>query len=157
MAANSGMERVREALLAAGVSPDIRELDDSTATAADAAAALDVDRAQIAKTLVFLVDDRPVVVIMSGTHRVDERALAVVAEGTVRRADADRVRSETGFAIGGVSPAGLPPEVRVFVDRSLRGLGSIWAAAGSPRAVYETGWEGLLRVTGGTEVSVAAS
>lgn len=156
-AASGGSARVAEAFASAGIDPEVRRFDESTRTAADAAAALRVGQGQIAKTLVFLADGNPVVVVMGGADRVDTEALGEVLDGaTIGRADADAVRSGTGFAIGGVSPAGLPAGLTVLVDRSLSAVGEIWAAAGTPASVFRTDYAGLLAITGGREVSVAA-
>ena len=156
-ASTSGsVARVVQALEAAGIDAEVRHFDESTRTAADAAAALGVSQAQIAKTLVFLANGSPVVVVMGGDDRVDTGSLGAALDGaTIGRADADSVRAGTGFAIGGVSPAGLPGDLTVLVDRSLSGVGEIWAAAGTPKSVYRTSYGGLLSITGGREVSVA--
>jgi prolyl-tRNA editing enzyme YbaK/EbsC (Cys-tRNA(Pro) deacylase) len=156
-ASTSGsVARVVEALDAAGIDAEVRHFDESTRTAADAAAALGVLQAQIAKTLVFLADGAPIIVVMGGDDRVDTEALGAALDGaTIGRADADSVRSGTGFAIGGVSPAGLPRGLTVLVDRSLSEVGELWAAAGTPKSVYRTSYGELLSVTGGREVSVA--
>ena len=96
------------------------------------------------------------VVVMGGDDRVDTAALGTVLNGAmIGRADADAVRRGTGFAIGGVSPAGLPGGLTVLVDRSLSDIGEIWAAAGTPTSVYRTSFTELLMVTRGREVSVA--
>ena len=156
-ASTSGsVARVVEALDAAGIDAEVRHFDESTRTAADAAAALGVLQAQIAKSLVFLADGAPIIVVMGGDDRVDTEALGAALDGaTIGRADADSVRSGTGFAIGGVSPAGLPGGLTVLVDRSLSEVGELWAAAGTPKSVYRTSYGELLSVTGGREVSVA--
>jgi prolyl-tRNA editing enzyme YbaK/EbsC (Cys-tRNA(Pro) deacylase) len=131
-------------------------LDGSTRTAAEAAAALDVDVANIAKTLVFVADGRPLVVVAGGASRVDTARLADAAGGAaVDKADADTVREATGYPIGGVSPVGLPDGLPVLVDEALRPLTPIWAAAGHPRAVYRTTFDELLTVSGGSVVDVA--
>jgi Cys-tRNA(Pro) deacylase len=148
--------RVQDALAAAGVEGRVRQLDASARTSAEAAEALGVEVGQIAKTLVFLADGRPVVVIASGSDRVDTAALArVVQVDKVKRADADAVKSATGYSIGGVSPAGLPPDVEVFIEQGLRRYELIWAAAGTHYAVYPTTLADLVLVTGGRVVSVA--
>ncbi len=155
-ATSGSVARVVQALEAAGIDAEVRHFDESTRTAADAAAALGVLQAQIAKTLVFLADGAPVVVVMGGDDRVDTAALGAALDGaTIGRADADAVRAGTGFAIGGVSPAGLPGDLTVLVDRSLAEVGQIWAAAGTPKSVYRTSFGELLSVTGGREVTVA--
>ena len=148
--------RVQDALVAAGVEGRVRELDASARTSAEAADALEVEVGQIAKTLVFLADGRPVVVIASGSDRVDTAALARVAEvDKVKRADADAVKAATGYSIGGVSPAGLPRGVEVFIERGLSRYEIIWAAAGTHNAVYPTTFTDLVSVTGGLVVDVA--
>lgn len=153
---SSSVARVALALDAAGSEAEVRHFDESTRTAADAAAALGVQQAQIAKTLVFLADGNPVVVVMGGDDRVDTAALGEELDGVaIGRADADAVRSGTGFAIGGVSPAGLPDGLTILVDRSLSEVGEIWAAAGTPTSVYRTTYAELLAITGGREVDVA--
>ena len=134
----------------------MRILDDSTRTAAEAAAALDVAVANIAKTLVFLADDAPVVVVAGGASRVDtDRLAGEIGAAEVRKADADAVRAATGYPIGGVSPVGLPEGLVVVVDGALAPLDPIWAAAGHPRAVYRTTFDELLAVSGGRVVDVA--
>jgi Cys-tRNA(Pro) deacylase len=148
--------RVQDALAAAGVAGRVRELDASARTSTEAADALGVEVGQIAKTLVFLADGRPVVVIASGSDRVDTAALARAAGvDKVKRADADAVKATTGYSIGGVSPAGLPPGVEVFIDRGLSRYEVIWAAAGTHFAVYPTTFADLESVTGGRVVDVA--
>ena len=146
-ATSGSLARVARALEAAGIDAEVRHFDESTRTAADAAAALGVHQAQIAKTLVFLADGEPMVVVMGGDDRVDTAALGTVLNGAmIGRADADAVRRGTGFAIGGVSPAGLPGGLTVLVDRSLSDIGEIWAAAGTPTSVYRTSFTELLMV-----------
>jgi len=148
--------RVEEALRAAGLDSVVRELSESTRTAQEAATALGVDVAQIAKTLVFLADGTAVVVVASGVDRVDTGRLAAELDGaTIGRADADAVRAATGYPIGGVSPAGLPDRLVVLVDEGLRDQDPVWAAAGTPRAVFRTTYGDLLKLTGGRSVAVA--
>ena len=144
------VRRVHDALLAAGIHTDIRHLDESTHTAAEAAAVLGVEEAQIAKSLLFVADGHPVVVVTRGSDRVDTDALArAVNAHQVKRPDAAAVKSLTGFSIGGVSPAGLPDGVDVVIDRALGGYDTVWAAAGTAFAVYPTNLAELVAVTGG--------
>ena len=148
-------QRVQDALAAAGSRATVQELPDSTRTAVEAARALGVEVAQIAKSLVFRADGDPIVVIASGADRIDTAALArLLGASRVERADAVAVRETTGYAIGGVSPAGLPPSVRVVVDDALSEHEPIWAAAGTPHAVYPTTYAELLGVAGATPASV---
>ncbi len=147
--------RVQEALLAAGSQAVVRELPDSARTVAEAAAALGVAEAQIAKSLVFVADGEAVLAVLSGPQRLDpSRMAAHLAAGRVTRADPEVVRSSTGFPIGGVSPVGLVRDLRVLIDRSLEGFDVVWAAAGTPHAVFPTSFGELLAVTGGEPADV---
>ncbi|MBN9507511.1 MAG: YbaK/EbsC family protein [Alphaproteobacteria bacterium] len=148
MAAKTSVERVRDALLAAGHPDTITEFPASTRTAADAAAAIGCTVAQIAKSIVFRAGDRAALVIASGVNRVDAAKVAAVLGVKLQRADGDWVRERTGFAIGGVAPVGhIAPPLMVF-DRDLLALHPVWAAAGSPSHVFSTEAELLARITG---------
>lgn len=154
--------KVRQALAALGHDCRIVMFDASTRTAADAAAAIGCSIGQIAKSLVFRTvhSDRPVLVIASGTNRVDEAAVARALSGplggeAIGRADADFVRSKTGFAIGGVPPVGHAEPLAVVIDSDLLGYGEIWAAAGTPKAVFSLTPRQLVDMTGGTVAPVA--
>ena len=147
----SSVERVRAALAAAGLISEIKEFDASTRTSADAAAAIGCSVAQIAKSLVFRARDsgRAVLVIASGVNRVDEKKLAACLGEKIAKADADFVRAETGFAVGGVAPVGHAGNVAIFVDQDLAKYDEIWAAAGAPNAVFRLTPDDLQRITGG--------
>jgi prolyl-tRNA editing enzyme YbaK/EbsC (Cys-tRNA(Pro) deacylase) len=148
--------RVQAVLQVAGCRSDVRQLLESTRTSAEAAAALGVEVGQIAKSLLFLADGKPVVVVASGTDRVDVASLAsLLGAGHVERPKAEVVKEATGYPIGGVSPAGLPPTVEVLVDVGLSKYTEIWAAAGTPWAVYPTTFGELLQVSGARPVDVA--
>jgi prolyl-tRNA editing enzyme YbaK/EbsC (Cys-tRNA(Pro) deacylase) len=148
--------RVRAELTARGSAGDrIRILDDSARTAAQAAAQLGVDVAQIANSLLFDADGSPLLVMASGGHRVDTAKVAALAGADrVRRAEPDFVRTHTGFAIGGVAPVGHPEPIRTFVDRDLAAYDVLWAAAGHPHAVFPTTYAELLALTGGEPADV---
>jgi prolyl-tRNA editing enzyme YbaK/EbsC (Cys-tRNA(Pro) deacylase) len=148
MTQNSSVERVREVLIAAGHADTVSEFPAGTRTAADAAAAVGCTVAQIAKSIVFRAGGRAVVVIASGANRVDPRKVEAVLGVSVRRADAEFVRDQTGFAIGGVSPVGHLAPPLLVVDRDLMALHPIYAAAGSPSHVFATEAEALVRITG---------
>jgi prolyl-tRNA editing enzyme YbaK/EbsC (Cys-tRNA(Pro) deacylase) len=148
MAAKTSVERVREALLAAGHPDTIMEFPATTRTAAEAAAAIGCSVAQIAKSIVFRAGDRAAVVIASGVNRVDAAKVAAVLGVPLKRADGEWVRAHTGFAIGGVAPVGhIAPPLLVF-DRDLLALHPIWAAAGTPHHVFQTEAGMLARITG---------
>lgn len=152
------VERVAAALRDGGSSAEVHELDESTHTAEAAAAALGVPVGAIVKSLVFAADGDPVLVLASGDHQVDTNAVALLLDvGKVARADADLVRAATGFAIGGVAPVGHPKPLRTVVDRHLAGYDVLWAAAGTPRTVFPTSYDELVRLTGGTPADVGAA
>lgn len=148
--------RVRAALLAAGHPDTIAVFPDGTRTSADAAAAVGCDVAQIAKSMILRAREhgRPVLVVTSGANRVDAARAGAALGVSLKRADADWVRTATGFAIGGVSPVGLLTPPDVLVDEDLLALDPIWAAAGSPMHVFRTDAAALLRMTGGRAAAV---
>lgn len=142
--------RVLEALRAAGISAAVRVMPDSTRTAKDAAAAIGCDVGAIASSLVFMADDVPILVLTSGRHRVDTAALAArLGRREIRRASVDEVRTATGQPIGGVSPVAHPAPIETIVDEALADYDRLWAAAGTPHAVFATTFDDLVRVTGG--------
>ncbi len=146
-------ERVQEVLRAAGSDAAVVELPTSARTSAEAAAAIGVEAGQIAKSLVFSVDGEPVVAVLSGTDRLDPEKLRLALGGSrVEQADADAVRAATGFPIGGVSP--LAHDARVVVDHGLAAYDVVWAAAGTPHAVFPTTFAELVSVSGGTAADV---
>ena len=108
-----------------------------TRTAVDAARAVGCELGQIVKSLVFVAAGRPVVALVSGANRLDERMLAAVAGDPVAKADAETARTATGYAIGGVPPFGYATQVPVFMDRDLLSYPAVWAAAGRPDSVFE--------------------
>lgn len=132
-----GMRRVRDALAAAGYPHAPILLQDVARTAQQAADALGVQVGQIAKSIIFRrkQDDAAVLVVTSGDQRVDETKVAALV-GEIGRADADFVKAQTGFSIGGVSPVAHAHAPVVLVDELLFRFDEIWAAAGHPRAVF---------------------
>ncbi|MGH9247520.1 MAG: YbaK/EbsC family protein [Acidimicrobiales bacterium] len=143
---------VTRAAAGRGLGIDVREFPDTTRTADDAARAIGVSVGQIVKSLVFVVGDHPVLALVSGANRLDERRLAALvgADRRAERADADNVRAATGYPIGGVPPFGHATELRTFVDEDLLGHDILWAAAGTPRHNFAIAPVDLVRVTGGT-------
>jgi prolyl-tRNA editing enzyme YbaK/EbsC (Cys-tRNA(Pro) deacylase) len=126
-------QRVLAALTERGLKVEVLISPTTTRTAADAAQSLGTSVAQIVKSLLFLVDDRPYLALMSGVNRLDERKLASVAGGMrVARANADQVRELTTFVIGGVPPISLNPSVRTVCDAELLQYPVVYAAAGTP-------------------------
>lgn len=134
---SSATDRVAKALRSNGVAVDIREFPEGTRTAEQAAAAVGTSVGQIVKSLVFLADGKPVLVLASGANRVDLIKLARACDAhTTRRADADTVRRVTGFVIGGVPPLGHTEPLAVLIDRDLLQYEMVYAAAGTPHAVF---------------------
>ncbi len=146
----SAVDRVRNALEAAGLSSRVEEFPASTRTAQDAAAAIGTSVGQIVKSLIFLSGESPVLVLMSGSNRLDPDRLAALTGAAIRKADAETVRAATGYAIGGVPPIGFPTRLPTFIDRDLLRYETIWAAAGTPRHVFQMDPADLARVTTGS-------
>ena len=148
-------ERVQALLRDAGSAAVVTQFPVTARTAAEAAAAIGCTVAQIAKSLVFrAASGRPVLVIASGSNRVDERKIAAALGEKIGKADAAYVRDTTGYAIGGVAPIGHATPPRIFIDEDLRRHGTIWAAAGHPHAVFELTPAELESLTGGTVIAV---
>jgi prolyl-tRNA editing enzyme YbaK/EbsC (Cys-tRNA(Pro) deacylase) len=152
---NASVERFRASAAQLGMDIDVREFPEETRTALDAAEAIGCDIAQIVKSLVFIADDEPVLVLTSGANRVEEGALAEHLEAeVVRKADADEVRQATGYAIGGTPPFGHGEPLRVVCDADLTVFDEVWAAAGHPRTVFPLSADDLLRVTAASVTTV---
>ena len=148
------VQRVRDALAAANLNPPIVEYAESTKTAQAAADALGTTVERIVKSLVFLANGQPVVVLASGVNRVDTTRIGHELGRRIDRADAARVREATGFAIGGVAPIGYPAPVETLVDRDLLQYDVVWAAAGTPNHVFPIAPVDLVRVTGGRVLDI---
>jgi prolyl-tRNA editing enzyme YbaK/EbsC (Cys-tRNA(Pro) deacylase) len=142
--------RVASALASAGHGGEVRLLSDSARSAAEAAAALGVDQQQIVKSLVFrgARSGRAILALVGGRSRVETALLAECVGEPVARADADFVREQTGFAIGGVPPVGHAGALRTVAERSLVQLEQLWAAAGTPHAVFPLRGDELVALTG---------
>jgi Cys-tRNA(Pro) deacylase len=139
---------VQEELHRLGLDVTVVEMPDSTRTAEEAAAAVGTTVGRIVKSLVFLAGGEPVLALVSGPNRLDTKRLAELAGGTVERAPAERVREVTGYAVGGIPPVGHATTLRTFCDRDLLAFDTVWAAAGTPRCVFEVEPGALVRVTG---------
>ena len=153
------LERVRAALLAHGLDHlEVREFAESTATAADAAAAIGTSVERIVKSLVFMAADEPVLILASGPNRVDVHKVERLVNAPITRANADQVRQWTGFAIGGVPPLGHTQRLTTLVDQSLLQYDQVWAAAGTPNSVFAIEPDVLVRISGGrvADVTLAA-
>jgi prolyl-tRNA editing enzyme YbaK/EbsC (Cys-tRNA(Pro) deacylase) len=155
-ALGSGARKVQEALRALGLSGDVVEFAETTRTSADAAKRVGCDVGQIAKSLVFRAQPsgRPVLVIASGANRVNEWRVGVLLKEVLEKAPAALVRQATGFAIGGVPPVGHPGPLTTYIDEDLMQYAEIWAAAGTPNAVFKLIPADLVRITGGKVIKV---
>jgi prolyl-tRNA editing enzyme YbaK/EbsC (Cys-tRNA(Pro) deacylase) len=149
------IQRVAEALAAAGATGVIRVLPDAAPTAAAAAEQLGCEVGAIANSLIFDGDGVPVLILTSGAHRVDTgKVAAELGIAKLRRATPEFVREHTRQAIGGVAPVGHPAPVRTLVDRKLATYDEVWAAGGIPHAVFPSTYDELLRITDGIAIDV---
>lgn len=147
---------MRAAAEALGLATEIRHFRSTTRTAADAAREIGCELGQIVKSLVFLADGTPLLVLVAGTDRVDEAKLAaLLGASTVRRATADEARAATGYPIGGVPPFGIERPLRVLLDRGLLRHEVVWAGAGTGEAVIRVRSEDLRRASGVELVEIA--
>lgn len=146
----SSTDRVQEYLTQNGVDCRVVELDKSTRTAPMAAEAIGTELGSIVKSLIFIADDKIVLALVAGDKRADLTRLArALGAGKVRIASAEEVRDETGFAIGGVPPVGHRAPLPTIIDRSLGRFETVYAAAGSPRAIFPIHYNKLLELTQG--------
>ena len=145
----AAVKRVSAALAEHGCAGQIKVLSDSARTAAEAAAALGIEVGQIASSLIFkLPDGSPLLVITSGRHRVDTDLVASnLGIEKLGRVDADYVKEQSGFSIGGVAPIGWVSPATILIDQALNDYEVVWAAAGHPHAVYPTSFAELLAIT----------
>jgi prolyl-tRNA editing enzyme YbaK/EbsC (Cys-tRNA(Pro) deacylase) len=139
-----------------GIDCRVLELPGSTRTAADAASAVGCRVEQIAKSVIFQgkTSGKPVMVIASGSNRVNEKRLRDLISEPVKKADADFVRQHTGFAIGGVPPVGHANPIEIYIDQDLMRYAEIWAAAGTPHAVFKLTPQELTAMTKGKTVDI---
>lgn len=153
---SASARKVQEALMALGLPLQVKELPESTRTAVEAAQAVGCRVGQIAKSLVFKTKEtnRPILIIASGANRVNEKRMAQYVGEPLEKADADFVRQHTGFVIGGVPPVGHTESLLTFIDEDLLQYEEIWAAAGTPHAVFPLTPGDLIRITGGRVVSI---
>ncbi len=148
--------KVAEALRALGVETEVVEFPQGTRTAQDAAAAIGTTVGQIVKSLLFLADGKPVLALVSGSNRLDVWKLGrLVGAGRVERADADTVRAITGYAIGGVPPVGHSRPLPIFLDQDLFRYDVVYAAAGTPQAVFAIAPSRLREITGAQVADLA--
>jgi len=150
-------QKVQDTLTALGFVHQVIEFEQTTRTSAEAAQAVGCAVGQIAKSLVFKgkQSGKAILVIASGANRVDEKKLRELAGEKIEKPDADFVRSRTGFVIGGVPPMSHAEPLETFIDETLMQYESIWAAAGTPNAVFKLTPADLVQMTGGRVVSIS--
>lgn len=147
---SNAIERFERAARAKGLSFEVMRFQEGTRTAADAARAVACEVGQIVKSLVFLADGEPFLALTAGSNRADpSRLAAILGAEDVRTATAEEAREATGFAIGGTPPFGHPRALTVLVDRDLMEHRDVWAAAGTPDAVFRLSPDDLLRASRG--------
>jgi len=148
-------EYVQEFLHRSGSLAQVQLLSETAATAQDAAKALGVSVSQIGKSIVFGNSEKVLVVVCCGDQKVDSQVISKLIESEAKPLRADEIKIRTGYTIGGVSPFGLPPDVRVVVDVRLHKYFRCYVAAGHPKAVVRTSGEELVALTGALIDSVA--
>lgn len=153
---SSNAQKVQNALQALGLTLQVVELPESTRTAVEAAQAIGCQVEQIVKSLVFKGkhSERPILVIASGSNRVNEKAIEAMIHEPLGKADADYVRFHTGFVIGGIPPLGHSEPLETFIDEDLFQYQEVWAAAGTPNAVFCLNPKDLPRMTNGQVISI---
>jgi prolyl-tRNA editing enzyme YbaK/EbsC (Cys-tRNA(Pro) deacylase) len=157
MEISSSAKKVQDALKCAGIEAKVVELPDSTRTAVEAAQAIGTTVAQIVKSLVFRgqTSGKAILIEASGINRVNEKAVAAILGESIGKADADFVREQTGYAIGGIPPLGHAHEMgAVLIDEDLLQYKELWAAAGTPHAVFRLTPDELVKIAGGKVVSI---
>ncbi|MGD2099866.1 MAG: YbaK/EbsC family protein [Desulfobacterales bacterium] len=149
-------QKVQKALHAFNLSCEVVQMADTTRSASDAARAVGCHVGQIVKSLIFegRQSHQPILVAASGANRVNERAVEQTVSEPIKMANPDYVRQMTGFAIGGVPPIGHDHALKIFIDEDLLQYDEIWAAAGTPHAVFKLTPDDLKRITNGTVISV---
>jgi len=149
-------QRVQEALQDHGLTCEVVQMQDTTRSAEDAARAVGCEVGQIVKSLIFegTQSHRPVLVVTSGANRANEKTIGQNLAESIKMAAPEFVREMTGFAIGGVAPVGHRHPLKIFIDEDLLQYEEIWAAAGTPHAVFKLTPDELKMITNGTVISV---
>ncbi len=151
-------QQVQDALDVGGIDVKVIELPSSTRTAVDAAKSIGCKVSQIVKSLIFKTQEtnKPILVLASGPNQVNEKQIALHVGESIAKADADFVRKTTGFAIGGVPPIGHKNHILfIYIDKDLMLLDEVWAAAGTPNAVFCIKSKDMQEITKGTVISIS--
>ncbi len=150
-------QSVQNALASKNLTCKVIELSESTRTANDAASAIGCNVAQIVKSLIFKTEStqRPVLLLVSGPNRVNEKIIESYLGETISKADANFSKEVTGFTIGGIPPIGHKQAIElIFIDKDLLDFDNVWAAAGTPNAVFNLQSKDLLSITNGKVISI---
>jgi prolyl-tRNA editing enzyme YbaK/EbsC (Cys-tRNA(Pro) deacylase) len=149
-------QKVADVLLKLNIPCQVIELPASTRTAPEAAEAVGCDVGAIVKSLIFRGKDsrEPILILVSGSNRVDEARISSLLNEQILRAEPDFVREQTGFAIGGIPPVAFPASITTLVDEDLLNYEVVWAAAGTPHAVFSIHPSDLVKASGGKVVQV---
>jgi|SRR5690554_4936050 len=149
-------QKVQTALDKLGLNLKVVELSNSTRTAQEAADAIGCTVEQIVKSLIFKgkTSQAPILIIASGTNRVNEKAVRELIGEKLQKADADFVLKHTGFAIGGIPPVGLKKPITTYIDQDLMEYEEIWAAGGTPHAVFKLTPQILTEITKGEIICI---
>ena len=153
---SSSVKKVQDALISHGLTCQVLELPSTTRTAQEAAQTIGCQVGQIVKSLVFMGKQtgKPILVAASGSNRVNEKKLSKLVSEPIKRPNADFVREKTGFAIGGVPPVAHAERLETFIDEDLLQYQTLWAAAGTPNAVFKLTPDDLKIITKGKTVSI---
>jgi prolyl-tRNA editing enzyme YbaK/EbsC (Cys-tRNA(Pro) deacylase) len=155
-ALSKSAQSVQKALAEKGLPLTVIELAASTRTAQDAASALKCEVGQIVKSLIFRTKktNRPILILASGPNRVDEKLIEQAVGEEITKADADFTREATGFAIGGIPPVGHKQHLETYIDEDLLNFDQVWAAAGTPHAVFSVPSQELAALTHGKIIKI---
>lgn len=153
-ALSKSAQSVQDFITSKGYQFKVLQLPSSTRTAQEAATTIGCEVAQIVKSLLFRTKDKSILILVSGVNRVNEKNIAAKIGEKIEKADADFTREVTGFAIGGIPPVGHRQPIETYIDEDLLKLNEIWAAAGTPNAVFSIHSKDLVELTGGKIISV---
>ncbi|MBI5346052.1 MAG: YbaK/EbsC family protein [Chlamydiae bacterium] len=156
MSLSKSAQSVQDVLSKKGINAKVVELPASTRSAEEAAKAIGCEVAQIIKSLIFRTKhtNKPILVLVSGVNRVNEKLIAKAVGEEITKADADFTREVTGFAIGGIPPVGHKQKIETFIDEDLLKLKELWAAAGTPNAVFSLDSSVIVNLTDGKVVAI---
>jgi len=155
MQLSKNSQKVQDHLNSFGLKIEVVELSESTRTAQEAAQAAGCDVGQIVKSLVFRSGDHAILFLVSGKNQLDAHKVSQIIGKPIAKADADFVKEKTGYAIGGVPPVAHTITIETYIDQDLLKYGDVWAAAGTPHAIFRFKSNDLPHLTGGRVIEVS--